>query len=372
MAGKRTIPRRRGSTFRTISLLMLIPVAGLILFLGWRFFRDWSSQRESKRAEKQAPAITKALKLLETAGISADRIDQRGDDSIIETVMDLDKAAAALRRSGDNIGMIRKGNELIVTRSGDVHRLILRRFQTAKRTSAPNAEQGAARPRITGHRGDIVLILDDVGFEHQPLESAMHIDPNISFSVLPNAKNAMASAEAIHRNGLEILCHLPMEPERHSDPEVTPGAGAIMTTMTAREIEDATLANVRAVPYAKGVNNHMGSRATKSRRVMSAVITALPKGMFFIDSRTTTGSVAEDVAHALHVPTASRSVFLDDVQSEPAVRRQLAALAAAAETKGLAIGIGHLYPVTVSVLSEEIPNLRTRGFRFLRASEAVR
>ena len=116
----------------------------------------------------------------------------------------------------------------------------------------------------------------------------------------------------------------------------------------------------------------MGSRATADRRVMTSVLAALPKGMYFIDSRTTGASVAGKVARQLNVRTASRSVFLDDVQSRQAIRNQLYALAQAAEEHGSAVGIGHMYPTTVQVLSEAAPMLRRDGFRFVRASEAVR
>jgi len=122
---------------------------------------------------------------------------------------------------------------------------------------------------------------------------------------------------------------------------------------------------------AAGVNNHMGSRATRDTRVMTSMLTAMPKGMYFIDSRTVPGSVGERIARELKIPTASRQVFLDDVQREGDVRRQLQQLAAAAEEHGVAIGIGHMYDVTVRVLNDEIPNLRNRGFRLRRASESV-
>ena len=128
----------------------------------------------------------------------------------------------------------------------------------------------------------------------------------------------------------------------------------------------------RGLPsHVRGVNNHMGSRATSDRRVMTSVLTALPKGFYFIDSRTSGTSIGAEVARSMHIKTASRSVFLDDVQKEPAIREQLAALAAAAESHGVAVGIGHMYPETVRVLAAEAPLLRSRGFRFLRASEAV-
>jgi polysaccharide deacetylase 2 family uncharacterized protein YibQ len=225
----------------------------------------------------------------------------------------------------------------------------------------------APKPR---HRGNIVLILDDVGFDHQPLSAAMRIDPNINFAVLPNSQRAGEFATKLHSRGFEVLCHLPMEPEGF--PRVSPGSGAVLTSMSDEEIVRTTTTNVGEIPYARGVNNHMGSRATADRRVMTSVLGALPKGMYFIDSRTTGASVAGKVARQLNVRTASRNVFLDDVQSQTAIRNQLRALAHAAEEHGTAVGIGHMYPTTVQVLSEAAPMLRKQGFRFVRASEAVR
>ena len=221
----------------------------------------------------------------------------------------------------------------------------------------------------TARRRDIVLILDDVGFDHQPLRSAMDIDPNVNFAVLPNSRNAHEVASALHARGFEVLCHLPMEPEGF--PRVSPGSRAVLTSMSDAEIARTTRDNIGAVPFARGVNNHMGSRATADRRVMSNVLGALPEGMYFIDSKTTGSSVASAVARAMHVKTASRSVFLDDVQNETAIRRQLASLTRAAETHGMAVGIGHMYGPTIKVLAEEAPFLRARGVRFVRASAAV-
>ena len=229
--------------------------------------------------------------------------------------------------------------------------------------SAIPAKKRASRPP------EIVLILDDVGFDHQPLAPAMEIDPNVNFAVLPNSTHAQDAAAALHARGFEILCHLPMEPEGY--PSVSPGSGAVLTTMSDAEIARATLTNIASVPFARGVNNHMGSRATADRRVMSDVLRALPRDMYFIDSKTTSNSVAGPLAHSMRVKTASRNVFLDDVQSDSEIRRQLASLTHAAEVHGVAVGIGHMYPSTIRVLSAEAPALRARGVRFVRASAVV-
>jgi hypothetical protein len=242
---------------------------------------------------------------------------------------------------------------------------------------APAAPQASALPRVTpkrqkakaakGHRGDIVLIIDDLGFDGQPLERLMALDPNVNVAILPNGTRASEFANRLHERGFEVLCHLPMQPRGKE----TPGRNAILTSMSDEEIARATRENIEAVPHARGVNNHMGSLATSDRRVMNSVIGAMPDGMYFIDSRTAGGSVASDVARELNVRTAARHVFLDDSATESAVRRQLQALAEAAEKRGVAIGIGHPYPVTMRVLADELPGLRARGFRLVRASSIV-
>lgn len=243
-----------------------------------------------------------------------------------------------------------------------------KREEPSKPTKSAKASAIAGTsPSDRKHRGDIVLIIDDLGYD-APLERLMELDPNLNCSVLPNGPLAAQTANRLNERGFEVLCHLPMEPRGGQ----APGSNAILTSMTDEEIAQLTRENIASVPHARGVNNHMGSRATQDRRVMASVLGAMPVGLYFVDSRTTGGSVAAAVARELNVRTASRDVFLDDDEHASAVRRQVDALARAAEKHGIAIGIGHPYPATLRVLEERIPELRERGFRFVRASEVVR
>ena len=223
-------------------------------------------------------------------------------------------------------------------------------------------------PKTAPKGPSIVIIIDDIGYDDARINRAMAIDPNLNFAVLPNSTRGAEVAERLNDRGFEILCHLPMEPRNAN---ISPGENAVLTSMSDREITDATRANIAAIPHARGVNNHMGSLATADRRVMTDVMRALPQGMYFIDSRTGGRSVAATVAREQNVKTATRQVFLDDVQTEASVHRQLAELSATARTKGVAIGIGHPHDVTLRVLAREVPQLRAKGFRFVRASEVV-
>lgn len=303
--GKKQV--RRQSSFRSVAMLMLLPLGGLLLFLAWRFV---AAHLSPASPDPQIPLAASVL------GTSRNAIPSH---------------------------------------------------PVVPAPSAPRAVQPSGREARGA--GRIVLILDDVGFDHQHLSDAMKIDPDLNFAVLPNGSRAVESAQALHAGGFEILCHMPMEPEGF--PKVSPGVGAILTSMTDDQIRATAVKNFEGVPHAIGVNNHMGSRATTDPRVMRDVLSTLPKGTYFIDSRTTPHSVAGTLARSMNVRTASRSVFLDDVQEASAIRRQLAELAEEASVKGIAVGIGHIYPVTIRVLLEEMPSLRSRGVRLMRASEAV-
>lgn len=315
--GRKIVARQRSSSFRSVARLMLLPIAGLLLLLGYSFVRNSLAEPASHAAIHSAPGSDRPHAAVTAATV---------------TRPDVPSSATA-------------------------------------RSNAAAPQEGTPQAGGRTHRGDIVLILDDVGFDHQPLAAAMTIDPNLNFAILPNGAKARESAARLNAGGFEILCHLPMEPVGY--PKMSPGANAILTSMSDAEITRTTRANIDAIPNLRGVNNHMGSRATQDRRVMGSVLRALPKNLYFIDSLTTGSSVAGSMARAMSIPTASRRVFLDDVQNESAIRHQLASLTDASVSHGVAVGIGHIYPVTVKVLNDEAPRLRERGFRFVRASEAV-
>jgi polysaccharide deacetylase 2 family uncharacterized protein YibQ len=117
----------------------------------------------------------------------------------------------------------------------------------------------------------------------------------------------------------------------------------------------------------------MGSRATADLRTMTWVMQELrSRGMSFIDSRTTTATVAEDAAAAQGVPSNRRHVFLDNERSADAVRRQLDEAVYRCRLDGEAIAIGHLTEITVRVLAGELPGLSERGADLVRPSDLVR
>jgi len=236
------------------------------------------------------------------------------------------------------------------------HRLALVRHPTGKGTTVDAAK--------------VAIVIDDFGYDGRLARRFLQVDAPLSFSVLPNGTFSKSIARRVRQAGRELLLHLPMEPKGY--PEVDPGIGALLTEMTDMQLVAVLRKNLDALPYVKGVNNHMGSEFCENKEKLRSVMRELKsRGLFFVDSRTTSGTQAYRVAQEEEVPSAERNVFLDNIQSPQAVRRQLKRLIQLAKLKGQAIGIAHPHEVTLKVLKEDIPKLSSNGVELVPVSQLV-
>ena len=140
----------------------------------------------------------------------------------------------------------------------------------------------------------------------------------------------------------------------------------VLTTKMNNETIERRLKNaLKEIPTAIGMNNHQGSKASADQSVMSNVAKVMKeKGLFFIDSRTTVETIGETTMEVFGVPTARRNIFLDNEDDEEKIEKQLMKLVKRSEELGAAIGIGHVKPKTLNVLSDQIPELQKKGYKF--------
>ena len=226
-----------------------------------------------------------------------------------------------------------------------------------------------AHARLAPHQPRLAIVIDDFGNDRAPADALFRLPYPLTLSVLPHLSNSGEIAEEAHRRGYQVLLHLPMASnggETEEPIELQPG-------MDASAVGQAFAAMLDTVPYAVGVNNHEGSRGTSDPTLMNELMPLLhERKLFFVDSRTTAATVAEAAAHTAGVPAASRDVFLDDVQSAGAIRKQFALAVRDAREKGSALAIGHPHPETLQVLSETLPDAERQGVTLVFASDLVR
>ena len=116
----------------------------------------------------------------------------------------------------------------------------------------------------------------------------------------------------------------------------------------------------------------MGSLLTTLEPQMHWVMDEVKqRGLFFVDSRTTSDSVAWKVAQQRGIPSLRRDVFLDHERTTEFVHQQFMLTIEIAKRYGSAIAIGHPYPLTVEYLKLALPLLDEQGIRLVTASALI-
>ncbi|QLR41276.1 divergent polysaccharide deacetylase family protein [Enterobacter sp. RHBSTW-00994] len=202
--------------------------------------------------------------------------------------------------------------------------------------------------------GKLAIVIDDFGYRPQTENQVLAMPSAISVAVLPNAPHAREMATKAHNSGHQVLIHLPMAPISKQPLEKDTLRPDMSSDEIARIIHDA----YNKVPYAVGLNNHMGSAMTSSLPGMLKVMQALERyNLYFLDSMTIGNSQAMRAAQGTGVKVIKRKVFLDDTQNEADIRVQFNRAVQLARRNGSAIAIGHPHPTTVRVLQQMLPTL---------------
>ena len=240
------------------------------------------------------------------------------------------------------------------------HVLLLATAVAIATTALPEAN---AAPKIA-------IIIDDLGYGLAAGRRAIELPGPLAFAVLPATPSGRALADAAHKQGKEVLLHLPLEAVAQQGP---PEPGGITMDMTRNMIRDAFAAALESVPYAIGVSSHRGSLLTRHPGHMAWLMQEirLRDGLFFIDSYTHHQSVALRIAEETGVAAVRRDVFLDSERSAAALAREFARLKALALENGIAVGIGHPYPETLEFLERELRALDGEDFELIPISEAL-
>ncbi|MCS2151593.1 divergent polysaccharide deacetylase family protein [Scandinavium goeteborgense] len=202
--------------------------------------------------------------------------------------------------------------------------------------------------------GKLSIVIDDFGYRPHQENQVLALPNTLSVAVLPNAPHAREMATKAHNGGHEVLIHLPMAPLSKQPLE----KDTLRPDMSSDEIDRIIREAVDKVPYAVGLNNHMGSAMTSSLFGMQKVMQTLSHyNFYFLDSMTIGNSQSMRAAAGTGVKVIKRRVFLDDKQNEADIRVQFNRAIQLARRNGSAIAIGHPHPTTVRVLQQMVYNL---------------
>ncbi len=210
----------------------------------------------------------------------------------------------------------------------------------------------------------VAIVIDDIGY-HQIDYKLLELPYQLTFAVIPHTPHSNAVAKAAYQKRRDVILHMPMESARRADLS----KNALKVTMSRSQIEQKLHAAFADVPYAIGVNNHMGSYFTEQSGVMDWTLGYIARRqLFFLDSKTTARSQAGVYAQKHRMPLLTRQVFLDNDRSYKALDKQFKLMIKLAKQHQSAIAIGHPYPETYAYLKKNLATLAAQGIEVVKLS----
>ncbi|MGM0421685.1 MAG: divergent polysaccharide deacetylase family protein [Pseudomonadota bacterium] len=218
-------------------------------------------------------------------------------------------------------------------------------------------------------RPKIVVVIDDLGLSHKKAELVASLPAPLTLAYLPYARNLEEQTELAMSRGHELMVHMPMQPI--SD-KADPGPDALIKGVEPEDLLRRVEKNLGVFDGYVGINNHMGSGFTQDQAGLDVLMKALQeRGLMYLDSRTSAGSLAETTARRYNVATTGRDVFIDHKITEEFITEALLKTEDIARRRGSAIAIGHPHEMTVAALAAWLPTLERKGFQLVPITSVI-
>lgn len=217
----------------------------------------------------------------------------------------------------------------------------------------------------------IAIVIDDFGYGAKGTEEMLKLPIPITAAVIPFLERSKYDADLAVKSGKEVIIHMPMEANTSNH---CLGKNPILISLSNDEIRKRVDDAFKEINVAKGMNNHMGSRATSDERVMSNVLDIVKeKGVFYLDSKTSQKSKVEKLCKEKSIPYYTRDVFLDHINTQANVEKELEKAYDIAKKKGKCIVIGHVGAqggnTTINGIKNKIGKLQEKGVKFVFLSQ---
>ncbi len=210
----------------------------------------------------------------------------------------------------------------------------------------------------------VAIVIDDMGYRYTD-KHALTLPGAITYAFLPHTTYGKKLAVQANSTNHDVLIHVPMESENRKKL----GPGALTSKMNEQAFKLSLTKSFAEIPFAIGINNHMGSYLTQLYQPMAWTMTFLKQNnLLFLDSKTSPHSKAQQAAIDYGVPVKSRHIFLDNELTDHYISQQFKQLINFAQKHQTAIAIAHPHPETVATLNKLIPTLKSHGIELVPLS----
>jgi polysaccharide deacetylase 2 family uncharacterized protein YibQ len=209
----------------------------------------------------------------------------------------------------------------------------------------------------------VAIVVDDTGSSPDNLPQWLAIYAPITFAVLPYCAASAHLADTLYGAGFRVMMHIPTE---NDPPKSYSGKGQLSVGMSRETVFSTLDGDLATVPHVTGINNHQGARGCNDLQLMAYMCQwAQERGLFVVDSNSSTNSKVTQAATSLGMPKRRNQVFIDHDNDPEYIRSAMRQLADIARRNGTAIGICHFHrPNTPRVVGEMVNVLRGEGINF--------
>jgi uncharacterized protein len=219
----------------------------------------------------------------------------------------------------------------------------------------------------------IVLIIDDFGADSDGTTAFKNLPVPFTAAIMPYLKYSEVESEFFSKSKNDVIMHLPMEAKSGNVSWL--GPNPITVNLSDSKIREIVIDGLEKLHGVIGINNHMGSKAMESERVLKIVFqVAKEKGLIIVDSKTTPLSLPKKMANQYGVKVYERDVFLDSETKEyESIKKNLDKAVLIAKKNGYAIAIGHVGgaggSVTAKAISEKYLEIESQNIKFITITE---
>ena len=195
----------------------------------------------------------------------------------------------------------------------------------------------------------LAIIVDDGGYNVDFARRLAVLNIPLTWAIIPYERNSEDFVKIANNNNIPFLVHYPMQ----AISDKTPPPGSIGEGMGEGEIRERIYKVFEVMPDAIGLNNHRGSLTTSNKRLMMPIIKEIKsRNKMFIDSRTSSKSIAFDLAKEAKIRTFINRGFLDGVADEKVIKDRFDEIVNITLKNGNAVVICHFRPATVGFLEK--------------------
>lgn len=219
------------------------------------------------------------------------------------------------------------------------------------KTTSQNPNTQIPQNLISSPKPKVLLIMDDLSKLSQ-IKSLESLPLNITPSIFPKTRHNGITpnlAKRVIQNGKSFMIHLPLEAQNFIQKELEP----LKVGIDKQSLKEQILQIKQDFPHLVYLNNHTGSRFTKSKADMKNLLEVFDElDLKFIDSVTIPNPASEILAKEQKRLIMQRDIFLDNQTNIAYTKKQLALLIKKAKKKGYAIAICHPHPSTFKALAQ--------------------